>query len=125
MVEEKDELESDGEPAASPVTLRVVNPGTEKAQPATAAATTRQDQPESPLRVKNPADRKKEAADREREELLRKMNEASPAAVEDYELPSLDLLLPSDDVNFEAQASKFAASQIWRRHSPPASGESR
>ena len=34
------------------------------------------------------------------------MNEASPAPVEDYELPSLDLLLPSDDVNFEAQASE-------------------
>jgi S-DNA-T family DNA segregation ATPase FtsK/SpoIIIE len=34
------------------------------------------------------------------------MNEATPAAVEDYELPSSDLLLPSDDVNFEAQAAE-------------------
>ena len=65
-----------------------------------------QDQAENPLRIKNPADRKKEAAAREREELMRRMNEASPVADEEYELPSIDLLLPSDDVNFEAQATE-------------------
>jgi S-DNA-T family DNA segregation ATPase FtsK/SpoIIIE len=38
---------------------------------------------------------------------MRKMNEASPIAdAEDYELPTLDLLLPSDDVNYDAQASE-------------------
>jgi S-DNA-T family DNA segregation ATPase FtsK/SpoIIIE len=56
--------------------------------------------------VKNPSDRKREAADRERAELMKKMNEATPAAVEDYELPTIELLLPSDDVNFEAQAAE-------------------
>ncbi|HZN36820.1 MAG TPA: DNA translocase FtsK 4TM domain-containing protein, partial [Pirellulaceae bacterium] len=87
----------------SPPTLRVVNPAADKAQPAT---TTRQDLAESPLRVKNPADRKKEAADRERQELLRRMNESAPADAEDYELPSVEMLLPSDDINFEAQATE-------------------
>jgi DNA segregation ATPase FtsK/SpoIIIE, S-DNA-T family len=104
-VDEEDEEETDDESEGTPVTLRVVNPA-EKAEPAAATAVTRQDPPESPLRVKNPSDRKREAAEREREELMRKMNEASPAAVEDYELPSVELLLPSDDVNFEAQASE-------------------
>src|SRR6185503_12794309 len=61
---------------------------------------------ENALRIKNPSDRKKEAAERERQELMRRMNETAPAAVEDYELPSLELLLPSDDVNFEAQAAE-------------------
>src|SRR5207344_2284958 len=73
---------------------------------AEAVTKTRKDEAENPLRVKNPADRKKEAAERERTEILRKMNEATPAAAEDYELPQLDLLLQSDDVNFEAQATE-------------------
>jgi len=90
----------------SPVTLRVVSPAAEKGQANAAAVPARPDGAESPLRIKNPSDRKKEAADREREELMRKINEASPPTVEDYELPSLELLLPSDDVNFEAQASE-------------------
>jgi DNA segregation ATPase FtsK/SpoIIIE, S-DNA-T family len=88
------------------VKLRVVNPAAEKAEAASAAPATRQDPAENPLRVKNPSDRKKEAAEREREELLRKINESVPAAAEDYELPSVDMLLPSDDVNFEAQAAE-------------------
>src|SRR5690349_22128058 len=38
---------------------------------------------------------------------MKKINEAStPAATEDYELPTTELLLPSDDVNFEAQAAE-------------------
>jgi S-DNA-T family DNA segregation ATPase FtsK/SpoIIIE len=90
----------------TPVTLRVVSPAAEKSQTPAATGASPGSGADSPLRIKNPSDRKKEAADREREELMRKMNEASPAAVEDYELPSLELLLPSDDVNFEAQASE-------------------
>jgi DNA segregation ATPase FtsK/SpoIIIE, S-DNA-T family len=89
--------------------LRVVSSAGSADEAATASAgvtATRQDQPEDPLRVKNPADRKREAAERERLEVLRRMNEVSPAAAEDYELPSPDLLLPSDDINFEAQASE-------------------
>ena len=31
---------------------------------------------------------------------------STPAATEDYELPTTELLLPSDDVNFEAQAAE-------------------
>ncbi len=89
--------------AAGPVTLKVVNPD---AKPAEGDTKTRQDAAASPLRIKNPADRKKEAADRERVELMRKMNEASPVVDEEYELPSVDLLLPSDDVNFDAQATE-------------------
>ena len=89
------------------MTLRVVNPAAEKSQRSCRGAPRGRTRPENPLRVKNPSDRKKEAADRERAELMRKMNEASPIAdAEDYELPSLDLLLPSDDVNFEAQATE-------------------
>ncbi len=88
--------------------LRVVNPAEEKkADAASSEAVTRQDPAESALRVKNPSDRKKEAAERERAELMRKINEAStPAATEDYELPTTELLLPSDDVNFEAQSAE-------------------
>ena len=97
--------EEDGEEEA--VTLRVVTPTSGDAKTGQGAAATRQDKPENPLRIKNPADRKKEAADRERAELMRKMNEASPIAdAEDYELPTLDLLLPSDDINYDAQASE-------------------
>jgi S-DNA-T family DNA segregation ATPase FtsK/SpoIIIE len=95
-----------GEDEKLPVKLRVVSPAADSAPPAAATTATRQDPPESPLRIKNPGDRKKEAADREREELLKKINETAPAAAEDYELPSVELLLPSDDVNFEAQASE-------------------
>ncbi|MDX1947285.1 MAG: DNA translocase FtsK [Pirellulaceae bacterium] len=93
-----------GETDGNPMQLRVVTPGdkADAAQP-----TTRKDEAENPLRVKNPADRKKEAAAREREELMRKMNEANPLAdPQEYELPQLDMLLPSENVNFEAQASE-------------------
>jgi S-DNA-T family DNA segregation ATPase FtsK/SpoIIIE len=86
-----------------PVTLKVVS---SVDKPAVSSPAARPDQPENPLRIKNPADRKKEAAERERAELMRRMNEASPLADEQYELPSIDLLLPSDDVDFEAQATE-------------------
>ncbi|HEX5103133.1 MAG TPA: DNA translocase FtsK 4TM domain-containing protein, partial [Pirellulaceae bacterium] len=102
----QDAAEGDEEDDDQPVTLRVVNPADSKSDQSEGQA-TRQDKPENPLRVKSPADRKKEAADRERAELMRKMNEASPLAdAEDYELPTVDLLLPSDDVNYEAQTTE-------------------
>jgi len=90
------------------VTLKVLNPAEKQpaADPSAGPPSTRQDQAENPLRIKNPNDRKKEAADRERAELMRRMNEASPVADEEYELPTIDMLLPSDDVNFEAQATE-------------------
>ncbi len=103
---EGEEEDEDEEP---PVMLKVVNPADKQAtsgEPSAAAATTRQDQAENPLRITSPTDRKREAAAREREELMRRMNEASPVADEEYELPSIDLLLPSDDINFEAQATE-------------------
>ena len=56
------------------------------------------------MRIKNPGDRKKEAAERERARAdAEDQRGQRPTAAEDYELPSLELLLPSDDVNFEAQ----------------------
>ena len=105
----EDEEEDEDEVDESPVTLKVVSPADKQYQAGDqnpAAATSRQDQAENPLRVTSPADRKREAAAREREELMRRMNEASPVADEEYELPSIDMLLPSDDVNFEAQATE-------------------
>ncbi len=104
-IEEEEEDEDD----EVPVTLKVISPADKQAatrETSPTGPTTRQDQAENPLRIKNPADRKKEAAARERDELMRRMNEASPVADEEYELPSIDLLLPSDDVNFEAQTTE-------------------
>ncbi len=67
---------------------------------------TRQDGPENPLRVKSPTDRKREAAERSpQDEVRQRLDEASLGkGADDYKLPELDLLLPADDVNFEAQA---------------------
>ncbi|MCE9529484.1 MAG: DUF87 domain-containing protein, partial [Planctomycetales bacterium] len=67
---------------------------------------TRQDGPENPLRVKSPTDRKREAAERSpQDEVRQRLDEASIGkGADDYKLPELDLLLPADDVNFEAQA---------------------
>jgi S-DNA-T family DNA segregation ATPase FtsK/SpoIIIE len=102
--EDEEEVEDEG----SPVMLKVVSPTDKQTagDSSTSSTTTRHDQAENALRIKNPADRKKEAAARERAELMRRMNEASPVPDEVYELPSIDLLLPSDDVNFEAQATE-------------------
>jgi S-DNA-T family DNA segregation ATPase FtsK/SpoIIIE len=89
------------------IQLKVVTPADKKAAttPVT-ETTTRQDPAASPLRVKSPTDRKQEAAAREREELMRRMNEASPVADDEYELPSIELLRQSEDVNFEAQTTE-------------------
>jgi S-DNA-T family DNA segregation ATPase FtsK/SpoIIIE len=95
-------------PPDPPVTLRVVSPAADKesAEPEAEPQPPRQAAAENTLRIKNPGDRRKEALDREREELMRKINDATPHASEDYELPAVELLLPSDDVNFEAQAAE-------------------
>jgi S-DNA-T family DNA segregation ATPase FtsK/SpoIIIE len=98
--------EAEGSEESPAPALRVVSPASQTADATDAAEGTEQPSAETALKIKNPADRKREAAERERAELMRKMNEATPAAVEDYELPSSDLLLPSDDVNFEAQAAE-------------------
>ena len=67
----------------------------------------RTDEAENPLRVRSVADRKREAAERE-QELVRKALEqgAIASGADDYELPTIDLLLPADDVNFEAQTDE-------------------
>jgi S-DNA-T family DNA segregation ATPase FtsK/SpoIIIE len=101
---EGEESDDSEEEAESPVTLRVLSPGGDASESAASPANTTD--PSSPLKIKNPTDRKREAAERERQELMRRMNEAAPAAVEDYELPSAELLLPSDDIDFESQASE-------------------
>jgi DNA segregation ATPase FtsK/SpoIIIE, S-DNA-T family len=101
-----DGAEEDEGDKTTPVKLRVVNPAENKTSDNQAGDDTEQDGEETSVKVKNPSDRKREAADRERAELMKKMNEATPTAVEDYELPTIELLLPSDDVNFEAQAAE-------------------
>jgi S-DNA-T family DNA segregation ATPase FtsK/SpoIIIE len=65
---------------------------------------TRTDGAENPLRVRSVADRKREAQQRE-QELVRKALEQGAIAggAEDYKLPEIDLLLPADDVNYDAQ----------------------
>ena len=62
---------------------------------------------ETPLRIRNRADKKKT---NERQEVMQSLDEASlETDPQDYELPALDLLIEADDVCFEAQAKKCAA----------------
>ncbi len=57
---------------------------------------------ETPLRIRNRADKKKS---NERQEVMQRLDEASlERDAQDYELPSLDLLLEANDVCFEEQA---------------------
>ena len=78
-------------------------------EPATSAPVppTRTDAAENPLRVRSVADRKREAQERE-QELVRKALEqgAIHGGAEDYRLPEIDLLLPADDVNYDAQTQE-------------------
>jgi S-DNA-T family DNA segregation ATPase FtsK/SpoIIIE len=118
-VDEEDELVADGEAGSLPYDgdeepdvipvkkLGLVAAQKEKEKKAAAAdPKTRQDGPENPLRVKSPTDRKREAAERSpQDEVRQRLDEASIGkGADDYKLPELDLLLPADDVNFEAQA---------------------
>jgi S-DNA-T family DNA segregation ATPase FtsK/SpoIIIE len=110
-VEAQVTVAEDQEPEDEIVALPVKTPGRKNAEKPTPEAgdkKTRQDSAENPLRVKNPNDRKRDAAAKsERDELLLRLNESPNAAeAEDYELPSIDLLLRGDDFNFEAQATE-------------------
>ena len=100
-------LPHEEEPNIIPVKkLGLVAAQKEKERKAAADPLTRQDGPENPLRVKSPTDRKREAAERSpQDEVRQRLDEASLGkGADDYKLPELDLLLPADDVNFEAQA---------------------
>src|SRR6185436_7321559 len=107
-VEDPSYEEGDEAPDVIPVKkLGLVAAEKEKEKKAAAAdPKTRQDGPENPLRVKSPTDRKREAAERSpQDEVRQRLDEASIGkGADDYKLPELDLLLPADDVNFEAQA---------------------
>ncbi len=62
---------------------------------------------EPSLRVKNSENRKGEPQTSEHEEVRQKLNEASgEISADDYELPSLELLLPGDDFNYDAQETE-------------------
>ena len=111
LIEAEEPAAEEQEPEDEIVALPVKTPGRKnqrKAAPEAGDKKTRQDSAENPLRVKNPNDRKRDAAAKsEREELLLRLNESPNAAeAEDYELPSIDLLLRGDDFNFEAQATE-------------------
>ncbi len=106
-----DRIEDDGDEA--PILIPVKKPAATAKSAAEAPAETkavpptRTDDPENPLRVRSVADRKREAQERE-QELVRKALEqgAIGPGAEDYTLPEIDLLLPADDVNFEAQTDE-------------------
>jgi S-DNA-T family DNA segregation ATPase FtsK/SpoIIIE len=96
--EKSDNIDA-GSSISGPVTEPETNSGALTADPAGSAAE------QGSLRVRHPAERRKQAEAREREELIRRIHE-SPGDVEEYDLPSLDLLLPSDDIDFESQAAE-------------------
>lgn len=61
----------------------------------------------NPLKIRNPLDRRREMANREREQVTRQLNQGEGAtASASYELPSLDLLSTSEDIDFDKQASE-------------------
>ena len=106
--EEAEAEEEEGE--EEPVLIPVKKPTAAKVEGETEenpVLPTRTDGAENPLRVRSVADRKREAAERE-QELVRKALEqgAISKGTDDYELPTIDLLLPADDVNFEAQTDE-------------------
>ena len=100
--------EGEEEPILIPVKKPVAGKSAEEAPAETRSVPpTRTDDPENPLRVRSVADRKREAAERE-QELVRKALEqgAISKGADDYEMPTIELLLPADDVNFEAQTDE-------------------
>lgn len=99
--EAEDEMESDEE---SPATIAMQPTSKTTATP---AAAKRAVEEENGLRVKNPNDRKRDAAASQRDQLLAKLNETNiPGDPEDYQLPSIELLLPSEDIDFDSQATE-------------------
>jgi len=107
--DETEEEEDEEEPILIPV-KKSASTGNGAAQEPAASehvSPTRTDAAENPLRVRSVADRKREAHERE-QELVRKALEqgAIHGGAEDYKLPEIDLLLPADDVNFDAQTDE-------------------
>jgi S-DNA-T family DNA segregation ATPase FtsK/SpoIIIE len=104
---EEEAADGEEEPILIPVKKPTVKAEAELPAASKTVAPTRTDDPENPLRVRSVADRKREAAERE-QELVRKALEqgAISKGADDYELPQIDLLLPADDVNFDAQTDE-------------------
>ena len=103
-IDDDTDLEEGGD-EEEPILIPVKKPALEKAVSQEAAI--RKDGPESPLRVRNVADRKREAEEREQELVRKALEQGSIASgSEDYELPQIDLLLPADDVNYDAQTEE-------------------
>ncbi len=87
-----EELDEDEAPERELVVKGQTKAGKSEKQPAT-----------SPLRIRNRADKKK--SKNERQEVMQKLDEASfNGDAQDYELPSLDLLIEPNDICFEEQA---------------------
>jgi S-DNA-T family DNA segregation ATPase FtsK/SpoIIIE len=104
--DEDEEETTDEEPVVIPV--KKLAGALKRDEPAEIAVPpTRTDRPESPLRVRSDADRRREAVERE-QQLIRSALEqgAIRSQAEDYELPDISLLLPADDVNYDAQAQE-------------------
>jgi S-DNA-T family DNA segregation ATPase FtsK/SpoIIIE len=77
--------------------------GTIAELPATAGkAATLATSPESNVRVRNPADKKRELTEREKLNI----DEANPLGEEEYTLPDLELLQHGQDIDFEKQATE-------------------
>lgn len=58
------------------------------------------------FKVRNPLDKRKEAADKARDEVISHLNDDNYQGDNEYELPSLDLLLQSEDIDYEAQTKE-------------------
>ncbi len=110
-IEEDDEEESLAEVAISTAKklaskLTVARIDAEEA-PAGPTPSKESKSAEPALRVKNSENRKGNTENAEHEEVRQKLNEASgELAAGDYELPSVDLLLPGDDFNYDAQEAE-------------------
>lgn len=104
--EEEDEEEVEDEVEATPSVASKVPALLKALVPSTAAAAPKKPEPpaETGLRIRNPNDKKKEAATAQSELTI---NESQPMGnPEEYELPSVELLLPSEEADYEAQASE-------------------
>ena len=102
-VVEEEEFEESEEESPATIAMQPVA----KAAAASAPAAKKSAEDESSLRVKNPNDRKRDAAATQRDQLLAKLNETNiPGDPEDYQLPSIELLLPSEDIDFDSQATE-------------------
>jgi S-DNA-T family DNA segregation ATPase FtsK/SpoIIIE len=96
-----EEDETDDEENIAPAVAGKISPAS---KPAAAAPAAKKAEPaDGALRIRNPNDKKKELA----EQSALKINESQPVGnPEEYELPSVELLLPGEEANYDEQASE-------------------